>query len=84
MPRFRNVSPSGALEVPALRVVVESGEELHTDDLDLADQLCDQPRNWEPVDYTRRPEAEPTSEQVMPPASAPSLEELIAGDGSEL
>lgn len=88
MARFRNISPLGDLEVPALRITVDAGADFDVEDLDIADQLCDQSGMWEPIGYARRkPIAdELASDDVMPPASAEldALEQLTAEDQSQL
>ena len=45
---IRNVSPLGALYVPALNLTVGAGEVVTVRDA-LGSDLCDQPDNWQAV-----------------------------------
>ena len=45
MVKFKNVSPSGDLEVPALGRVIAAGEVFDVP-ADLADGFAEQPTNW--------------------------------------
>lgn len=58
MPKIRNVSPRGALDVPLLRCVVGRGDEVDVTD-EQAARLLEQPDVWQsadaapPVDLTK-------------------------------
>lgn len=49
MPRLKNISPLGALDVPLLRTVVEAGQVFEVAD-EQARVLLHQPGNYEPAD----------------------------------
>ena len=49
MPKIKNVSPLGALDVPLLRAVLEPGQVIDVTD-DQAAALLLQPGNYEPAD----------------------------------
>lgn len=49
MPKIKNISPFGALDVPLLRTVVEAGEVITVTE-DQARALLLQPDNYEPAD----------------------------------
>jgi len=68
MPKFTNVSPLGALEVPALRRVVEHGETVEVAD-ERALSLAAQPATWEPADDDTREWVLAHTEPVSEPAT---------------
>lgn len=50
---FRNVSPLGDLELPAVGQVVPAGGTVTVPD-ELAESLAAQPANWKPVDEDKK------------------------------
>jgi hypothetical protein len=53
MPKLKNVSPRGALDVPLLRRVIDAGETVDVTE-DQARVLLLQPANYEPADKTTK------------------------------
>lgn len=53
VPRFKNVSPLGALDVPALGRVIAAGEEFEVRE-DLAPLFAGQAENYEPVNTSAK------------------------------
>lgn len=51
--KFKNVSPLGALDVPALGKIVQPGEVFEVD-ATLVQSFADQPGNFEPVKTTKK------------------------------
>lgn len=48
-PRFRNISPLGALDVPALGTIIDAGEVFEVSE-EIAALLAEQPEHYEPAD----------------------------------
>lgn len=78
MAKFTNVSPLGALDVPALGRVVEAGETFEVP-ADLVENFADQPGTFHPVaTATPRPKAKAAAKPktaVKPKATAKSADE---------
>lgn len=79
MSRFKNVSPLGDLDIPALGLTIPAGEILETADPDVAASLADQNGTWEQqlspaerkaADKAAAEQAAPT--ETTPPAAEPA------------
>lgn len=81
--KFKNVSPLGALDVPALGAIVDEGEEFDVPER-VAPFIAGQAGNFEPVDQEAKDLAEklaapePEPEPEVPTADAASGEKVSA------
>ncbi|REC98331.1 hypothetical protein DEU35_1431 [Microbacterium sp. AG157] len=75
VPRFKNVSPLGALDVPALGRVITEGEEFDVRE-DLVPLFAGQVENYEPVNAS----AKAATAEALAPAEEPEPEEVTDGD----
>lgn len=72
MPRFKNVSPLGELDVPALGLTIPAGQFMDVTDPELAASFADQPGTWEPVlSAAERKAADKAAPDSTPPGPAP-------------
>lgn len=79
MPKIKNISPLGALDVPLLRAVLES-DEIVTVTEDQARALLQQPDNFEPADRPAKSlDADLRAEQDAAEAESHDGEEQDAG-----
>jgi len=76
--RFKNVSPLGDLEVPALGRVVAAGEEFEVDDFEFGVALHWQPGNFQSLDDGVDWGDDPAT--AGQPAPAPAEEQPAATD----
>lgn len=74
-PRFKNVSPLGDLDVPALGRVIKADEEFEVRE-DLAPLFAGQVANYEPVNTA----AKAATAGALAPAEEPEIEEVTDGD----
>lgn len=65
MPKLKNISPLGALDVPLLRTVVEAGQVVEVTE-EQARVLLLQPGNYEPADKTAKSLADDLAAQQEP------------------
>ncbi|MCC2030616.1 hypothetical protein [Microbacterium allomyrinae] len=77
MPKFKNVSPLGALDVPALGRVVEPEEVFEVRD-DIAEAIAAQASNYEPVDA----KAKKIAAKIAAPAEGADTEGDADGDAA--
>lgn len=64
MPKFKNISPLGALDIPALGRIVESGEVFDVPDK-LVSNFARQSANFERVTRSSKPKTDaPVPEQI--------------------
>lgn len=75
VPRFKNVSPLGALDVPALGRVIAEGEEFDVRE-DLAPLFAGQVENYAPVNAS----AKTAAAEALAPAEESNPEEVTEGD----
>lgn len=75
VPRFKNVSPLGALDVPALGRVIAAGEEFEVRE-DLVPLFAGQTENYEPVNTS----AKSATAEALAPVVEPEGEEVVDGD----
>lgn len=78
MAKFRNVSPIGALDIPALGRVVQHGEVFETTK-ELASYFESQPSNFEAVREPRKPK----DTTKTPDAPPPVTDDAQTGDEKE-
>jgi hypothetical protein len=69
MAQFKNISPLGALDIPALGRIVQAGEVFDVP-ADLADYIAGQPKNFEPYKPPKQTKATPPAAATVPPADA--------------
>jgi len=87
MTQFRNVSPIGDLDVPALGQIVEAGEVFNVPD-ELHDYFAAQPENFAPTAPPAPPEKpskpdKPAEQPVDPPAASGTDEPATGDDPKE-
>jgi hypothetical protein len=71
MPKLKNISPLGTIDVPLLRRVLDAGETVDVT-ADQARVLLLQPANYEPADKTAKAiAADLTASQDPAPATSP-------------
>jgi hypothetical protein len=77
MPKIKNISPCGDLDVPLLRRVIEAGETVEVTK-DQAERLLSQPDNFEPVDKAAKDIRADLTAPVTDDAGTPADEEEAA------
>lgn len=83
MPRFKNVSPLGDLDVPDLGQIVEAGEEFEVSE-ELAPYFAAQPSNYQAVDAAAEALAVTAAErQAEVDAAALAVDEPAASTADE-
>lgn len=76
VPRFKNVSPLGALDVPALGRVIAAGEEFDVRE-DLVPLFAGQAENYEPMNPSAKAAA---ADALAVPVVETEGEEVVNGD----
>lgn len=77
MPKIKNISPCGDLDVPLLRRVIETGETVEVTK-DQAERLLAQPDNFEPVDKAAKDIQADLNAPATDDAGTPADEEEVA------
>lgn len=72
--KYKNVSPLGALDIPSIGQIVDSGEVFEVP-ADLADYFDGQPENFQPI--------KPASKPKAPAKSAPAATKVEPVEGDQ-